>query len=117
MVKHSRTAIKRNRKFCDSDPPGTRVTRAAPQGPGIIFGTKYISVWRLPARAKPPGDCVAHNCKAEEEAGVQAGEPRVPEKGTRSGARDELAMLDSKVEHCELNPHLFRVAFSGIERV
>ena len=43
------------------------------------------------------------------------GKPQVPKKEICSGARGELAMLRSKIEHCQLNSHPFRAAFSGID--
>ena len=47
--------------------------------------------------------------------GREEGKPRIPKKETRSGARGELAMLRSKIEHCQPNSHPFRAAFSGID--
>ena len=44
----------------------------------------------------------------------QAGEAARSQKGTRSGVRVELAMLHSKIKHCQLNLYPFHAAFSGI---
>ena len=72
-------------------------------------------VWHIPTRAKPLVNCVTTNRKAKGWAGAGAGEAAHPKEETRSGARSELAMLCSKIEHCQPKSRLFRVAFSGID--
>ena len=88
-----------------------------PGDPENVSDPKYMLVYHTPTRAKPPVNYVTPNHEAKGLTRGQVRKPLVPQKAIRSGARGELALLRSKIEHCQLNSRLFCVAFSGIDPV
>ena len=93
------------------------MTGPTPGNPEMVSDPKYMSVYHTPTRAKSPVNCVTPSRKAKGGPVVRAWKPLVPKKGTQLGARGELAIFLSKIEHCQLNSHPFHVTFSGINRV
>jgi len=74
---------------------------------------KHMSVPYIPTRAKPSINSVAANAKRKGGSGREWGTPQIPKKEIRSSARDELAMIRLKIEHCQLNFHPLSGLVSG----
>ena len=88
--------------------------RVAQKGSHIL----KICQYNISLQGLGPRPIVWHPiAKRRGEPGRKQRKPRVPKKEIRSGARGELAMLGSKIKHCQLKSRPFRAAFSGMNRV
>ena len=71
-----------------------RVPRTLPGDPKIVSNPRYMLVYHVYTRAKPPVNCMPPNRKVQS---VEEGSCWFPKR--KRIARGELAMLRSKIEH------------------
>ena len=91
------------------------MTGPAPGDPKMVSYPKYTLAEYIPTRAKPSVSCEVSNRKAKGCSRREQRKMRVPKKETRSSARSELAMLCSKIKHCQLNSYPGHIVFSELD--